>query len=82
MARNKAGCLEIIDKLDELDVKSWLLTAKICSDEEDDFEDFEWFKKGKLSFKEKDWPAEVENFRLNNDSATKALIEFAQSEFK
>ena len=27
-------------------------------------------------------PAEVENFRLNNDSATKALIEFAQSEFK
>ncbi len=82
MARNKEGCLEIIDKLDDLDIKSWLITAKICSDEEHKFEDLEWFKKGKLSFSEKDWSAEIENFRLNNDSAAKALIEFAQSIYK
>ena len=82
MARNKERCLEIIDKLDDLDIKSWLLTAKICSDEEHEFEDREWYKKGKMSFAEKDWSAEIENFRLNNDSAKTALIEFAENLFK
>ena len=64
------------------DIKSWLLTAKICSDEEHEFEDREWYKKGKMSFAEKDWSAEIENFRLNNDSAKTALIEFAENLFK
>ena len=50
--------------------------------EEHEFEDREWYKKGKMSFAEKDWSAEIENFRLNNDSAKTALIEFAENLFK
>ena len=43
------------------------------------FEDIEWFKQGKKSFSETDWEKEVENFRLNNDGASKALVDFAKS---
>jgi len=79
ISRNKDACLETIEILDNIDPRSWLITAKICSDEEHQFEDLEWFKQGKKSFSETDWEKEVENFRLNNDGASKALIDFAKS---
>ena len=77
LARNKDNCLELIEELEVIDTKSWLLTAKICSDEEHDFKDLRWFKEGKEVFAEKDWSTEVGAFRLNNDSATDALVKFA-----
>ena len=77
LSRNKDNCLELIEELEVIDTKSWLLTAKICSDEEHDFKDLRWFKEGKELFAEKDWVTEVGAFRLNNDSATDALIQFA-----
>ncbi len=82
MSRNKDACLEAIENLDQIDSKSWLITAKICSDEEHEFESLNWFEEGKNSFVKTDWKKEVDNFRMNNDGATKALIEFAKSLYK
>ena len=82
MSRNKDACLEAIENLDQIDSKSWLITAKICSDEEHEFESLNWFEEGKNSFVKTDWKQEVENFRMNNDDATKVLIEFAESLYK
>ena len=79
MSRNKDQCLQLIDKLEVLDTRSWLITAKICRDEEHSFEELRWFKDGKEAFTDKDWIKEVGAFRLNNDSATEALVEFAKS---
>ena len=81
MARNREGCLEEINNLDEIDFKSWLVTSKICSDEEHPYESLDWFQEGKKLFPEKDLEKEVTDFRLNNDSATDALIAFAKGLF-
>ena len=67
--------------LDEIDVRSWLITTKICSDEEYDYENLDWFKEGKKLFADKDWEKVVPDFRLNNDSASEALIEFGKGLF-
>ncbi len=77
LARNKDNCLDLIEQIENLDTKSWLVTAKICSDEEQPFNEFKWFKDGKELFADKDWAKEVNGFRLNNDSASEALKEFA-----
>lgn len=77
LARNKDNCIDLIEQIENLDTKSWLVTAKICSDEEQPFNEFEWFKDGKELFADKDWAKEVDSFRLNNDSASEALKEFA-----
>ena len=77
LARNKDNCIDLIEQIENLDTKSWLVTAKICSDEEQPFNEFKWFKDGKELFRDKDWAKEVDSFRLNNDSATEALKEFA-----
>ena len=77
LARNKDNCIDLIEQIENLDTKSWLVTAKICSDEEQPFNEFKWFKDGKELFADKDWAKEVDSFRLNNDSASKALTEFA-----
>ena len=77
LARNKDNCIDLIEQIETLDTKSWLVTAKICSDEEQSFNEFKWFKEGKELFRSKDWAKEVEGFRLNNDSASEALKEFA-----
>ncbi len=77
LARNREECLDIIERIEFIDCKSWLITAKICSDEEHSFEDLKWFKDGKEEFSENDWSKEVDNFRLNNESASDALKEFA-----
>ena len=81
LARNKDNCLELVEKLEDIDSKSWLLTAKLCSDEEHDIIEEDWYKRGKEEFNDKDWAAEVDSFRLNNEGAKETLIEFAESLF-
>ena len=81
MARDKEGCLEQINNLEEIDFKSWLLTTKICRDEEHEFSNLDWFQEGKKLFSDKDFEKEVQDFRLNNDSATETLISFAKELF-
>ena len=81
MSRDKEGCLEQIEHLDEIDVRSWLITTKICSDEEHEYESLDWFQEGKKLFAEKEWEKVVPDFRLNNDSASEALIEFGKRLF-
>ena len=72
---------ELVKKLEDIDSKSWLLTAKLCSDEEHDMTEEDWYKRGKEEFNDKDWAAEVDSFRLNNEGAKESLIEFAESLF-
>ena len=81
LARNKNNCLELVEKLEDIDPKSWLVTAKLCNDEEHDITEEDWYKRGKEKFKDKDWTNEVDAFRLNNDGAKESLIEFANSLF-
>ena len=81
MSRDKEGCLEQIEYLDEIDVRSWLITTKICCDEEHEYESLDWFQEGKKLFAEKEWEKVVPDFRLNNDSASEALIEFGKRLF-
>ena len=79
MERNREKCLEIISSLQEVDLKSWILTAKICSDDQIPFESEAWFKDSKSNFKDADWEMEIDRFHLNNDGLTKSLEEFAKS---
>ena len=79
MEHNREKCLEIISSLQEVDLKSWILTAKICSDDQISFESEAWFKDSKSNFKDADWEMEIDRFHLNNDGLTKSLEEFAKS---
>jgi tetratricopeptide (TPR) repeat protein len=81
MARDKNKCVEFIEKLQEVDTQSWLLTAKICSDEEVNYKTQKWFQDGLVKFVEIDWEKEVDRFHLNNAGAQEALVEFAHSNF-
>ena len=78
MIRNRKACLEIISKLDNIDPRSWLLTIKLCHDEEYKYKDESWFIHGINTFKKMDWIKEIQNFKLNNDGVTKALTDFVK----
>ena len=82
MARDKDKCLELIKKMQTVDVRSWLITTKISDDEEIDYKSSKWFKDGLKSFDKTDWHRAVDRFHLNNDGAQKALEEFAVSLFE
>ena len=45
------------------------------------YENLDWFQEGKKLFAEKDWEKVVPDFRLNNDSDSEALIDFAKGLF-
>ena len=77
MARDKSKCLELIEKLQEIDPRSWLVTAKICDDEQHEYKSLNWFKNGAENFSETDWHHTVDRFHLNNTGAQKALEDFA-----
>ena len=81
MARDKSKCLNLVEKLQEIDARSWVLTAKICSDEEVEYKTEKWFQDGLVKFSEIDWTKEVDRFHLNNVGAQEALVEFGRSNF-
>ena len=81
MARDRKKCLEFIEKLQEVDTRSWLITAKLCDDEEAVYKDLMWFQEGLEKFKETDWKSEIDRFHLNNSGAQTSLEEFAVSNF-
>jgi adenylate cyclase len=56
MERNREKCLEFINSLQEVDLKSWIITAKICEDEEVEYKSVSWFSDNKPNFVEADWP--------------------------
>ena len=43
MARNIKDCIAIISKLDSIDFRSWILTTKLCHDEEYNYQETKWF---------------------------------------
>ena len=81
MDRNSDKCKELIKNLQEVDFKSWLVTAKICDDEEIEYTSEVWFTENKDHFKEMDWEMEVDRFHLNNEGLQKSLVGFVESLF-
>ena len=79
MARNSKDCLAIISKLENIDFRSWILTTKLCHDEDYNYKGTKWFIFGKNNFTELDWKEEISRFKLNNKSTTEALKEFANT---
>ena len=82
IARDSNKCLEIIEKLQDTDSRSWLITAKICDDEEIEYKASSWFQDGLSKFKDIDWKNEINRFHLNNTGAQKALEDFSETNFK
>ena len=77
MARNLEECTNTINKLENIDFRSWLLTSKLCSDENYEFKNKSWFKEGKVRYNNlQKYTDEIVRFKLNNKSNTKALVEF------
>mgnify|MGYP001998013057 CR=1 FL=1 len=81
MDRNSDKCKELIKNLQEVDFKSWLVTAKICDDEEIEYTSEVWFTENKDHFKEIDWEMEIDRFHLNNEGLQKSLVGFVESLF-
>ncbi len=79
MARNRKTCVEIISKLEDIDYRSWLLTAKLCNDEEHSYVNSSWFVFGKNNFQKVQYKDSILAFKLNNNSTTNALIDFAKN---
>ena len=79
MARNIKDCMAIISKLESIDFRSWILTTKLCHDEEYNYQETKWFIFGKNNFSKIDWKEEILRFKLNNKSTTEALKEFAKN---
>ena len=79
MARNRKDCMAIIAKLESIDFRSWILTTKLCHDEEYNYQETKWFIFGKNNFSKIDWKEEILRFKLNNKSTTEALKEFAKN---
>ena len=81
MDRNSKMCIELIKNLQDIDFKSWLVTAKICDDEEIEYTSEVWFTENKDHFKEMDWEMEIDRFHLNNEGLQKSLVGFVESLF-
>ena len=77
MARNLEECTTTINKLENIDFRSWLLTSKLCSDENYEFKNKSWFQEGKIQYNNSNkYADEILRFKLNNKSNTEALVEF------
>ena len=81
MDRNSKMCKELVNKLQDIDFKSWLVTAKICDDEEIEYRSEPWFADNKDQFKEMDWDMEIDRFHLNNEGLQQSLGDFVKKFF-
>ena len=81
MDRNSKMCKELVNKLQDIDFKSWLVTAKICDDEEIEYRSEPWFADNKDQFKEMDWDMEIDRFHLNNEGLRESLGSFVKKFF-
>ena len=71
--------MAIISKLESIDFRSWILTTKLCYDEDYNYQETKWFIFGKNNFSKIDWKEEILRFKLNNKSTTEALKEFVSN---
>ena len=81
MNRNSGKCRELINSIQDVDFKSWIISAKICDDEEIEYKSEPWFAENKDHFKEMDWGMEIDRFHLNNEGLQKSLESFVESVF-
>ena len=78
LSNDSVKCKELIDKVTEIDFKSWLLAADIFESNNESYQTESWFKKGINQFKDLDFDLEVDRFHLNNDELKNNLIKKAE----
>ena len=74
---NFEKCSEMINKIVDIDFKSWLLSYDIYKKNDSFDKNYDWFKKGLTKFENIDAKLEVDRFHLNDIDLTNQLIEKA-----
>jgi len=78
LANDFKKCNELIDKIVDIDFKSWLLSIDIFEKNDKDLNK-SWFTKGLTKFNDLDISLEVDRFHLNNETLTNSLIKKAEN---
>ena len=77
IADNLEKCSEMINKIVDVDFKSWLLSYDIFEKNNSFNKNEDWFKKGLTKFENIDVKLEVDRFHLNDKDLKNELIEKA-----
>ena len=72
-------CQNLVDKIVNIDLKTWLLNSFLCSDRGINYAEESWYKNGIYQYKSSNWDMEVDRFHLNNDKLKLEIIEFART---
>ena len=78
LANDFEKCDELINKIVDIDFKSWLLSIDIFEKNEKELNK-SWFTKGLTKFNDLDISLEVDRFHLNNETLTNSLIKKAEN---
>ena len=78
LANDFKKCDELINKIVDIDFKSWLLSIDIFEKNDKDLNK-SWFTKGLTKFNDLDISLEVDRFHLNNETLTNSLIKKAEN---
>ena len=79
LSNDAIKCKELVNKLVEIDFKSWLLATDILEPNNKSFETESWYIKGITQFKDLDLNLEVDRFHLNDDSLETKLTNYAEN---
>ena len=77
LANDFKKCDELINKIVDIDFKSWLLSIDIFEKNDKELNK-SWFTKGLTKFNDLDISLEVDRFHLNNETLTNSLIKKAE----
>jgi len=72
-------CKEIFNKIEEIDIRTWLTRIDIEKRDGEQYDQESWFKTGLTKFKESNWKQEINLFHLNDKNAFNNLLNVAQS---
>ena len=72
-------CKDILNEIQEINIKTWLTNLDIAKKQEDVFKEESWFKKGFEENKGVDWTMEVDRFHLPSEENKNHLINLASS---
>ena len=72
-------CKDILNEIQEINIKTWLTNLDIAKKQEDEFKDEPWFKRGFEENKSVDWTMEVDRFHLPSEEDKNHLISLASS---
>ncbi len=74
-----AICQDLIERMANVDNRSWLLNIELHSRQSKNYLDLNWYKKVKNTFSELDWSVEIDRYHLNNGKLESKLLQLARS---